>query len=95
MRNGGASDASIQLSPAGNQQQDSHDRENTNQLLAKADDNLKRVAGQQLTVTQQSTVDQIHTYMRQAKSAVDAGDLARAHTLALKAQLLSVDLTKH
>lgn len=95
VRNGGARDNSIQLSPAGNQQQDSHDRENTNQLLAGTDDNLKRVAGQQLTATQQSTADQIRTYMRQAKSAADAGDLARAHTLALKAHLLSVDLTKH
>ncbi len=65
------------------------------QLLATADDNLKRVAGQQLTEAQRSTVDQIRTYMRQAKSAADAGDLARAYTLALKAHLLSVDLTKH
>jgi outer membrane biosynthesis protein TonB len=95
VRNGGAKDNSIQLSPGGNQQQDSHDSEKTDQLLAKADDNLKQVAGQQLTATQQSTVDQIRTYMRQAKSAADAGDLARAHTLALKAHLLSADLTKH
>jgi len=94
VRNGGARDDSIQLSPAGNQQ-DSQDRKNTDQLLSRADENLKRVAGQQLTATQQSTVDQIRTYMRQAKSAADAGDLARAHTLALKAHLLSVDLTKH
>ena len=94
VRNGGARDDSIQLSPAGNQQ-DSQDRKNTDQLLSRADENLKRVAGQQLTATQQSTVDQIRTYMRQAKSAADAGDLARSHTLALKAHLLSVDLTKH
>ncbi len=95
VRNGGVKDDSIQLSPAGNQQQDSHDRQNMDQLLATADDNLKRVAGQQLTEAQRSTVDQIRTYMRQAKSAADAGDLARAYTLALKAHLLSVDLTKH
>jgi hypothetical protein len=94
VRNGGAKDNSIQLSPAGNQQQNSHDRENTDQLLARADDNLKQVAGLQLTTTQQSTADQIRMYMRQAKSAAGAGDLARAHTLALKAHLLSVDLTK-
>ena len=94
VRNGGARDASIQLSPGLSRGQDPHDRENTDQLLATTDDNLKRVAGRQLTASQQSTLDQIHAYVRQAKSAADAGDLARAHTLALKAHLLSDDLAK-
>jgi hypothetical protein len=52
------------------------------------------LASRQLSPAEQSTVDQIHSYMRQAKSAADSGDLARAHTLAFKAHLLSDDLAK-
>jgi hypothetical protein len=94
VRNGSARDSSVQLSPALSQEQESHNRENTDQLLATTDDNLKRVEGRQLTASQQSTIDQIRSYMRQAKLAADAGDLARAHTLAFKAHLLSDDLAK-
>jgi len=94
VRNGSARDSSVQLSPALTQEQESHNRENTDQLLATTDDNLKRVEGRQLTASQQSTIDQIRSYMRQAKLAADAGDLARARTLAFKAHLLSDDLAK-
>jgi outer membrane biosynthesis protein TonB len=94
VRNGGARDSSVQLSPVLTQEQESHNRENTDQLLATTDDNLKRVEGRPLTASQQSTIDQIRSYMRQAKLAADAGDLARAHTLAFKAHLLSDDLAK-
>jgi hypothetical protein len=93
VRNGGAKDDTVQLSPGGNQAMQS--RQNTTQLLTTTDENLKRLAGRQLTPSQQDTVDQIQAYVRQAKGAVDAGDLARAHTLAFKAHLLSDDLAKH
>ena len=95
VRNGGASDDVIHLSPGGGQEQNAHNRENTEQLLATTDANLKRMEDRQLSPAQQSTVDQIHSYMRQAKSAANAGDLERAHTLAFKAHLLSDDLAKH
>ena len=95
VRNGGARDDSVRLSPGASQEQDLHDRENTAQLLATTGENLKRISGRQLSPAQQGTLDQIHTYIRQAKSASDAGDLARAHTLAFKAHLLSDDLAKH
>lgn len=94
VRNGGATDDVIHLSPGGNQEQNAHNRENTEQLLATTDENLKRLSGRQLSPAEQGTVDQIHSYMRQAKSAADSGDLARAHTLAFKAHLLSDDLAK-
>lgn len=94
VRNGGAKDDVVHLSPGGTQEQEAHNRENTAQLLATTDENLKRLAGRQLSPTEQSTLDQIHSYMRQAKSAEDSGDLARAHTLAFKAHLLSDDLAK-
>lgn len=94
VRNGGTNDDVVHLAPGGTQEQELHNRENTTQLLATTDENLKRLAGRQLSPAEQGTVDQIHAYMRQAKSAADAGDLSRAHTLAFKAHLLSDDLAK-
>jgi outer membrane biosynthesis protein TonB len=94
VRNGGAMDALIQLSPGGSQEQEVHNRENTAQLLATTDENLKRISGRSLTASEQSIFDQIQAYVRQARSASDAGDLPRAHTLAFKAHLLSDDLAK-
>jgi outer membrane biosynthesis protein TonB len=94
VRNGGAKDNSAQLSPGMNQEQALHQRENTSQLLETTDANLKRIAGRQLTPAQQSTLDQIHTYMRQSKAASDAGDVSRARTLAYKAHLLSDELAR-
>ncbi len=94
VRNGGTSSGTAQLSPGVTQEQALHQQENTDQLLATTDANLKRVAGRQLTPAQQSVFDQIHTYMRQAKAAGEAGDIGRAHTLAYKAHLLSDDLAR-
>jgi len=71
-----------------------HQRENTNQLLATTDANLKKVSARQLTSAQQSMLDQINTYVRQSKAASDAGDVSRAHTLAFKAHLLSDELAR-
>ncbi len=94
VRNGGTSGGTAQLSPGVTQEQALHQRENTDQLLATTDANLKRVAGRPLTPAQQGIFDQIHTYMRQAKAAAEAGDIGRAHTLAYKAHLLSDDLAR-
>lgn len=94
IRNGGAKGDAAQLSPAGNQEQALHNRENTAQLLATTDENLKRLAGRQLSLEQQSTLDQIRSYIRQSNAASEAGDLARARTLAYKAHLLSDDLAR-
>lgn len=92
IHNGGAKYSSPQLSPAMPSEQATHSRENTAQLLATTDANLKAAAGRQLSPAQQSVVDQIHSYVRQSKAASASGDLARAHTLAYKAHLLSDDL---
>lgn len=94
VRNGGTRDGTVRLSAGGSQEQELHNRENTAQLLATTDQNLKNLAGRQLTPSERSTVGQIQLYMRQSKSATDAGDLARAHTLAFKAHLLSDNLMK-
>jgi hypothetical protein len=90
--NGGANDATVDLSAGVSPQQASHQKESTNQLLATSDANLKKIAGRELSPSQQDTVTQINSYIRQAKDAEKVGDVQRAHNLAVKASLLSADL---
>ena len=94
VRNGGAKEGSAQLSPAVNPAQAQSQRANTASLLAATDANLKRVAGRQLTPAQQRMVDEINTYMQQAKVAAASADTSRAQTLAYKAHLLSDELAR-
>jgi cytoskeletal protein RodZ len=94
VRNGGAKEGSAELAPAMSKEQERHNRENTSQLLATTDANLKTVSSRQLTSTQQSMLEEIRTYVAQSKAATNAGDVARAHTLAYKAHLLSDELAK-
>jgi cytoskeletal protein RodZ len=94
VRNGGAKEGSAELAPAMSKEQEQHNRENTSQLLATTNANLKTVSGRQLTPTQQSMLEEIRTYVAQSKAATNAGDIARAHTLAYKAHLLSDELAK-
>jgi len=94
VRNGGAKEGPAQLTPAVNPNQAKTQRANTANLLAATDANLKRVAGRQLTPAQQSMVDEINTYMRQARVAAASADTNRAQTLAYKAHLLSNELAR-
>jgi hypothetical protein len=92
VRNGGAKEGSAQLTPAVNPAQAKTQLANTASLLAATDANLKRVAGRQLTPAQQSMINEINTYMQQAKAAAASADTNRAQTLAYKAHLLSNEL---
>jgi len=92
VRNGGADDPIVDLSPGLSRQQASSQTESTNQLLAASNANLKKIVGRQLSPSQQDTVKQINSYMDQAKKAESSGDVQRAHNLAVKASLLSADL---
>jgi outer membrane biosynthesis protein TonB len=94
VRNGGVKEGSAQLTPAISPAQARYQRTDTANLLAATDANLKRVAGRQLTHDQQSMVDQIRAYMRQAKAAAASSDTNRAQTLAYKAHLLSDELAR-
>lgn len=94
VRNGGLRESTTQISPGVNDQQAQSQRNVTSQLLATTDANLRKVSGQQLTPAQQSMLDQVNAYVRQSKAASDAGDIPRAHTLAVKAQLLSSELAR-
>jgi hypothetical protein len=94
VRNGGANEGVAQLTPATSPVQAQQQRASTAWLLAATDANLKRVAGRQLTPAQQSMIEEIHTYMRQAKAAAASADTNRAQTLAYKARLLSDELAR-
>lgn len=89
VRQGGTSDASIQL--AGGDQA-SQKRDAANQLLGSTEANLKKISGIQLSTSQRDVVSQIRQFVNQSKEALAAGDLERGHTLAWKAQILSEDL---
>lgn len=92
VRNGGTADSSVNLEPSVTPQQASREADNTNKLLATSDANLKKIAGRELSPSQQDTVKQINSYMTQARDAEKDGDVQRAHNLAVKASLLSADL---
>lgn len=66
----------------------------TEQLTAAIEENLKQIAGRQLTASQQDMVTQIKQFTDQSKSAIAAGDSERGHNLAEKAHLLSEELLK-
>ena len=89
VRKGGTGDKSVQLTPAVNEADASHQREATQQLLTSTDANLQKLSGRQLSKDQQETVAQIREFMQQAKTADSKGDLERASKLAAKAHLLS------
>jgi hypothetical protein len=94
VRNGGAKEGSAQLAPAVSPDQAKNQRANTASLLAATDANLKRVAGRQLTPAQQNMINEIRTYVQQAKAADASADTNRAQTLAYKARLLSDELAR-
>jgi hypothetical protein len=93
IRNGGSKEPSIQLSggTAGDQ---AWQQQSTEQLTAATSENLKKLAGRDLTSNQQEMVNKIKEYMDQSKAAITAGDAQRGRSLAEKAHLLSEELIK-
>jgi len=94
VRNGGSSEPAIQLLPETSTAQQSEQQRAIDQLLAATEENLKKIAGHQLTASQQDTVSQIKQFIEQSKKAAAAGDMERARNLAEKAKLLSEELVK-
>ena len=95
VREGGASEPAAQIVPGITPAEAARQRQNAERLLGSTDDKLKRLAGRTLGARQQETVGQIRNYMDGARSALKEGDVLRANTLAVKADLLSEDLVKH
>lgn len=94
VRHGGTAEPSIQLAGGPGGDEASQERVATNQMLDATETNLKRMASQQLSPNQQAGVTQIREFMEQSRTALAAGDMQRARTLAWKAKLLSDDLVK-
>ena len=94
VRQGGTTEPSIQLAGGAVGNQAAQQRETANRILKSAEDNLTRIAGRQLSPNQQEMVNQIHQFIEQSRSAIAAGELERARTLASKAQQLSQDLAQ-
>jgi len=94
VRNGGTDEPTIKLTGETTGAQAAQQRATTDQLNALTEENLKKIADRQLAPSQQEIVTQIQQFVDQSKQAVAAGDLERAHNLALKAHLLSDDLLK-
>ncbi len=92
VRQGGTTEPSIQLAGGAVGNQAAQLRDTDNRILKSAEDNLAKIAGQQLSANQQDMVNQIHQFMDEAKTAMTAGELERARTLASKAQQLSQEL---
>ena len=92
---GGARDPIAQIVPGITQEEARHQRENAEQMLASTESNLKQLAARTLNPNRQEMLVQIRHYMDGARFALKESDTQRAHTLALKAYLLSDDLMKH
>lgn len=92
---GSVSEPRVQILPGLTEEEASHQRESAEQLLGAADTHLKELAARTLNLNQQGLTVQIRQYMDGARSALKESDFQRAHTLALKAYLLSDDLVKH
>jgi hypothetical protein len=92
VQQGGETPPTGQISAAG-ANDDSRSRQNIEQLLQSTDTNLRSIS-RQLSDSERAMVEQIRTYMAQARTASTDGDLTRANNLALKAHLLSDELVK-
>ena len=79
---------SPRLSPA---EQAEYERK-TSTAIAAAEKNLQTAYGKQLNAGQSDLLEKIRGFLGQAREAARAGDWQRAHNLAQKAQVLSVEL---
>lgn len=93
VRHGGSDEPAIQVTGGTSAEQALHQR-STEQLKIATEENLKKIEALQLSPTQLDMKNQIKQFMEQSNTAVAAGDLDRAHSLALKANLLSAELLK-
>jgi hypothetical protein len=92
VRQGGATEPSIQLAGGPATGHASDQKNAAMQLLETTEENLKKISGQQLSSDQREIVTQIQQFMQQSKAAAANGDSERARNLAWKAELLSEDL---
>ena len=92
VKQGGITEQGIQLAGGSVGGDATQKKDAANRMLAATEDNLKKIAGRQLSTAEQDSVSQIRQFVDQSKSALAAANLERAQTLAWKAKLLSDDL---
>lgn len=92
VKNGGTDEPTVELKGNTTAAQASYERYTTDQLTAGTEENLNKIAGRQLTPSQQDTIKQIKEFMEKSKAAIAEGDLERGRNLAMKAHLLSDEL---
>ncbi len=83
----------VQIAPGMTHDEELHRRLTTEQLLQSTDQNLAGIK-RSLSGDEQEIIQQIRVYVQQSRAASGDGDITRAHTLALKAHLLSDDLVR-
>jgi len=82
-----------QISPGPAAGDAAHSQISTDQLLQGAEANLNGIT-RQLSKDEEAMRAQIREFIKQSRNATTENDLARAHTLAVKARLLSDELVK-
>ena len=95
VREGSTSEPTAQIVTGIAPAEASRERMDAERLLSLTDATVKRAAPGPVDAPRQETVEQIHNYMKGARSALREGDISRAHTLAQKASLLAADLERH
>ena len=95
VKEGGASERPTEVTPKIEPSKANYERQSTTGLIAAAEANLERLKDYRLSKDQKATVEQIRLFVKQAREANSAADFERAHTLALKARVLSDDLLPH
>jgi outer membrane biosynthesis protein TonB len=93
VKEGGEPASSGQLAAGIPQDEATHQRQSTAQLR-QASENTLRGLNRQLSSDEQAMVQQVRAYLAQSRAADNDGDTERAYNLALKAHLLSDELTK-
>ena len=91
IQDGGTNSTTSQVSSG--QKENNGNQPTTEQLLKTAEDNLRNLK-RDLSDNEKSTKNQILDYIAQSRKATEDADPIRAHTLALKARLLSDELVK-
>ena len=91
IQEGGTNGGPAQMSSG--QKQEAYNQSTTEQLLDGTAANLRNIKPQ-LSAEEQSMLSHIRDFVTQSQQATKDGDAVRAHTLALKARLLSDELVK-
>ncbi len=95
VRNGGVSDPEITFEPSMTPQRMLQEADETKQLIAGTETNLKLIVARGPDAERQDVIGEVKNYIGLARSSLDSGDVERAHKLAMKASVLTDDMVRH